>query len=208
MKRAIVRRPALQELERPERVKELAEHPQAKVFELEKKSERRKPRLRSSSAIDTSSTPLAMRSAVLDRCSSRIRSLTYKMRRIAQALVNSRSSDSCKVRTRFVTPPTGPTRHRISRFRTRCSASSWFRPRSPGRWTGAAICGVANEGSCQTSISVSPGPRRRARSSYTGRVFEIIANSSFRRGARITSDDTAIDLVELRGPAASGCEHI
>jgi hypothetical protein len=39
MKRAIVRRLALQELKRPERVKELAEHQQAKVFELEKKSE-------------------------------------------------------------------------------------------------------------------------------------------------------------------------
>ena len=39
MKRAIVRRIALQELKRPERVKELAEHQQAKVFELEKKSE-------------------------------------------------------------------------------------------------------------------------------------------------------------------------
>src|SRR5258706_1735686 len=39
MKRAIVRRLALQELKRPERVKELAEHHQAKVFELEKKSE-------------------------------------------------------------------------------------------------------------------------------------------------------------------------
>lgn len=39
MKRAILRRLALQELKRPERVKELAEHQQAKVFELEKKSE-------------------------------------------------------------------------------------------------------------------------------------------------------------------------
>lgn len=39
MKRAIVRRLALQELKRPERVKELAEHQQAKVLELEKKSE-------------------------------------------------------------------------------------------------------------------------------------------------------------------------
>lgn len=39
MRRAIVRRLALQELKRPERVKELAEHQQAKVFELEKKSE-------------------------------------------------------------------------------------------------------------------------------------------------------------------------
>lgn len=39
MKRAIVRRLALQELKRPERVKELAEHQQAKVFELEKRSE-------------------------------------------------------------------------------------------------------------------------------------------------------------------------
>ncbi|WP_287321356.1 hypothetical protein [Mesorhizobium sp.] len=39
MKRAIVRRLALQELKRPERVKELADHQQAKVFELEKKSE-------------------------------------------------------------------------------------------------------------------------------------------------------------------------
>jgi hypothetical protein len=39
MKRSIVRRLALQELKRPERVKELAEHQQAKVFELEKKSE-------------------------------------------------------------------------------------------------------------------------------------------------------------------------
>lgn len=39
MRRAIVRRLALQELKRPERVKELAEHQQAKVLELEKKSE-------------------------------------------------------------------------------------------------------------------------------------------------------------------------
>ncbi|WP_412049467.1 ATP-binding protein [Hoeflea sp. Naph1] len=39
MKRASVRRLALQELKRPERVRELAEHQQAKVFELEKKSE-------------------------------------------------------------------------------------------------------------------------------------------------------------------------
>lgn len=39
MKRAIVRRLALQELKRPERLKELAEHQQAKVLELEKKSE-------------------------------------------------------------------------------------------------------------------------------------------------------------------------
>lgn len=39
MRRAIVRRLALQELKRPERVKELAEHQQAKVFELEKRSE-------------------------------------------------------------------------------------------------------------------------------------------------------------------------
>ncbi len=39
MRRAIVRRLALQELKRPERIKELAEHQQAKVFELEKKSE-------------------------------------------------------------------------------------------------------------------------------------------------------------------------
>lgn len=39
MKRAIVRRLALQELKRPERVKELADHQQAKVLELEKKSE-------------------------------------------------------------------------------------------------------------------------------------------------------------------------
>ena len=39
MKRAIVRRLALQELKRPERVKELAEHQQTKIFELEKKSE-------------------------------------------------------------------------------------------------------------------------------------------------------------------------
>ncbi|HEY8128975.1 MAG TPA: hypothetical protein VIF39_09745 [Hyphomicrobium sp.] len=39
MKRAIVRRLALQELKQPERIKELAEHQQAKVFELEKKSE-------------------------------------------------------------------------------------------------------------------------------------------------------------------------
>ncbi|MBX5070492.1 ATP-binding protein [Rhizobium lentis] len=39
MKRGITRRLALQELKRPERVKELAEHQQAKVFELEKKSE-------------------------------------------------------------------------------------------------------------------------------------------------------------------------
>lgn len=39
MKRAIVRRLALEELKRPDRVKELADHQQAKVFELEKKSE-------------------------------------------------------------------------------------------------------------------------------------------------------------------------
>ncbi len=39
MKRAVVRRLALQELKRPERLKELAEHQQAKVLELEKKSE-------------------------------------------------------------------------------------------------------------------------------------------------------------------------
>ncbi|MBR0761571.1 ATP-binding protein [Bradyrhizobium japonicum] len=39
MRRAIVRRLALQELKRPERLKELAEHQQAKVLELEKKSE-------------------------------------------------------------------------------------------------------------------------------------------------------------------------
>lgn len=39
MRRAIVRRLALQELKRPERVKELAEHQQVKVFELEKRSE-------------------------------------------------------------------------------------------------------------------------------------------------------------------------
>lgn len=39
MKRATVRRLALQELKLPERVKELADHQQAKVFELEKKSE-------------------------------------------------------------------------------------------------------------------------------------------------------------------------
>ena len=39
MRRAIVRRLALQELKKPERVKELADHQQAKVFELEKKSE-------------------------------------------------------------------------------------------------------------------------------------------------------------------------
>ncbi|MBX5249961.1 ATP-binding protein [Rhizobium sp. NLR4b] len=39
MKRAIVRRLALWELKQPERIKELAEHQQAKVFELEKKSE-------------------------------------------------------------------------------------------------------------------------------------------------------------------------
>ena len=39
MKRSIVRRLALQELKRPERVKELADHQQAKVFEFEKKSE-------------------------------------------------------------------------------------------------------------------------------------------------------------------------
>lgn len=39
MKRAIVRRLALQELKRPDRLRELAEHQQAKVLELEKKSE-------------------------------------------------------------------------------------------------------------------------------------------------------------------------
>jgi hypothetical protein len=39
MKRAMVRRLALQELKRPERLTELAEHQQAKVLELEKKSE-------------------------------------------------------------------------------------------------------------------------------------------------------------------------
>jgi hypothetical protein len=39
MKRAIVRRLALRELKRPERLKELADHQQAKVLELEKKSE-------------------------------------------------------------------------------------------------------------------------------------------------------------------------
>lgn len=38
-KRAILRRLALQELKRPERLKELADHQQAKVLELEKKSE-------------------------------------------------------------------------------------------------------------------------------------------------------------------------
>jgi len=39
MRRSVVRRMALQELKRPERLKELAEHQQAKVMELEKKSE-------------------------------------------------------------------------------------------------------------------------------------------------------------------------